>query len=242
MHAWRWPRSQGSFYLAAYNLGLLAGWAYVLGLTIKVAFVEGGSPADVYAAVALPLMVSQTAAVMEIVHSAIGVVRSPLFVTATQVFSRLWILWGIVVPVSGPVLSGSVGFPGIPPLACFSFTSLMVAWATTEVIRYSFFGLKELGSVPYISLWLRYSAFIPLYPIGVASELTMVWLAMPTIGATRMWSVDMPNAFNDAFDYYIACVVVVALYLPGLPYLYAYMLTQRGKMLSPTKATKPKAQ
>lgn len=38
-----------------------------------------------------------------------------------------------------------------------------------------------LGSVPYPSLWLRYSGFILLYPIGVASELTMAWLALPTI-------------------------------------------------------------
>mmetsp|Transcript_41646 Transcript_41646/g.124487 ORF Transcript_41646/g.124487 Transcript_41646/m.124487 type:complete len:218 (-) Transcript_41646:489-1142(-) len=204
----------------------------ILGLTVRVAIMEGGSSADVYKAVDLPLKVAQSAAFLEIVHSALGIVRSPLFITTTQVFSRLWILWGIVVPVLQPCLAGSVGIPGTPPLAHLGFTTLMLAWASSEVIRYSFFGLKELGAVPYVSMWLRYSGFIVLYPVGVASELTMVWLAMPTISKTRMWSIHMPNAANFAVDYTIVCWIVVLLYLPGLPKLYMYMLTQRGKVLA----------
>ena len=42
--------------------------------------------------------------------------------------------------------------------------------------------LQEAGlTPPYALLWLRYSAFTVLYPIGVGSELTMAWLALPTI-------------------------------------------------------------
>lgn len=88
-----------------------------------------------------------------------------------------------------------------------------------------------LGNVPYPSLWLRYSSFIPLYPLGVASELTMVYLAMPTIRDSGMWSIRMPNAYNWGFDYYWACILAVLTYLPGLPQLYLYMLTQRRKQL-----------
>ncbi len=72
-----------------------------------------------------------------------------------------------------------------------------------------------LPSPPYPLLWLRYSTFIPLYPLGVASELSMVWLAWPTLRRTHLWSVDMPNAYNFAFDYSLACLVIVAAYLPG---------------------------
>lgn len=61
--------------------------------------------------------------------------------------------------------------------------------------------------MPYVSLWLRYSAFIVLYPLGVASELTMVWLALPAIKETRLWSYPMPNPYNIAFDYYIVCIL-----------------------------------
>jgi hypothetical protein len=67
---------------------------------------------------------------------------------------------------------------------------------------------QEMGSVPYISLWLRYTAFIVLYPLGVASELTMVYLALPTIKKTGMWSWPMPNVANFAVDYFWVCIAV----------------------------------
>jgi hypothetical protein len=54
-----------------------------------------------------------------------------------------------------------------------------------------------------------------LYPIGVASELTMAWLALPELRDTKLWSIEMPNAWNFAFSYYWACVLAMITYLPG---------------------------
>lgn len=92
--------------------------------------------------------------------------------------------------------------------------------------------------MPYPLLWLRYSTFVILYPLGVASEMTMVYLAMPVIRKERPLSFSMPNSSNWAFDYYIACWVCIACYVPGLPELYFHMLRQRKKILGkPAKAT-----
>lgn len=78
-------------------------------------------------------------------------------------------------------------------------------------------GMQEVKlSPPYPLLWLRYSTFIVLYPLGVASELTMGWLARPTIKDARPLSVRLPNAANFAFDYYWACWIIAALYIPGV--------------------------
>ena len=68
---------------------------------------------------------------------------------------------------------------------------------------------------PYPLLWLRYSTFVFLYPLGVASEMTMVWLALPHIRRSHMWSVDLPNAVNFAFDYFFFCLLAVVIYIPG---------------------------
>ena len=68
---------------------------------------------------------------------------------------------------------------------------------------------------PYPLLWLRYSTFIFLYPLGVASEMTMVWLALPHIRRSHMWSIDLPNAVNFAFDYFLFCLLAVVIYIPG---------------------------
>lgn len=43
-----------------------------------------------------PLQMVQSLAVMEVVHAVMGLVRSPVFTTAQQVASRLFIVWGIL--------------------------------------------------------------------------------------------------------------------------------------------------
>ena len=91
--------------------------------------------------------------------------------------------------------------------------------------------MQEIDSVPYPLLWLRYTTFIVLYPLGVASEMTMVYLAMPTIRKERPLSFSMPNKVNFAFDYYWFCWCAIACYIPGLPELYLHMLRQRKKIL-----------
>ncbi len=92
-------------------------------------------------------------------------------------------------------------------------------------------GVQEAGYVPYPLLWLRYSTFVILYPLGVASEMTMVYLAMPSIRKERPLSFSMPNSINFAFDYYWFCWLAIACYVPGLPELYFHMLRQRKKIL-----------
>ena len=105
-------------YLIAYNALCCLGWAYVLALGIPSAIasvtssLEGGSSlldavkaagANVYFAtpstagwsnesspsLAFVLTVVQSAALLEVLHSAMGLVRSPVFVTTLQVGSRI---------------------------------------------------------------------------------------------------------------------------------------------------------
>jgi hypothetical protein len=44
----------------------------------------------------------------------------------------------------------------------------------------------------------------------------MAWLALPIIKRTQMWSVEMPNAWNFGFSYYITCILVMLSYIPGV--------------------------
>jgi very-long-chain (3R)-3-hydroxyacyl-CoA dehydratase len=97
-----------------------------------------------------------------------------------------------------------------------SLFSLLLAWGITEVIRYPFYTMKELAEVPYLLSWLRYSTFIVLYPIGVASELAMVWLALPELRRTGLWSMPMPNTYNFDFHYHALCVLAMLAYAPGV--------------------------
>ncbi len=63
--------------------------------------------------------------------------------TATQVASRLWILWGIILLVEQPTTTQTVALAhaGGVPLSLSLFT-LLGAWSASEIIRYSFYAFK----------------------------------------------------------------------------------------------------
>ncbi len=86
-------------------------------------------------------------------------------------------------------------------------------------------GVQESRTPPYWLTWLRFSAFLVLYPMGVASEMALVRLAYPAISEQRIFCFDMPNRLNFGLDYPVCCLLLTALYLPGeLPYLQTVLL------------------
>jgi very-long-chain (3R)-3-hydroxyacyl-CoA dehydratase len=209
-------------YLAIYNWAIFTGWLQVLVFAIK-ALNESG-PAAVYDAVEKPLQLAQTAAILEIIHGLIGLVRSPVSATLPQIGSRLFVTWGILY-----------SFPETRTHVLVS--SLVISWSLTEIIRYSFFGMKEaLGFTPSWLLWLRYSTFLLLYPTGITSEVGLIYIALPYIKASEKYCLRMPNKSNFSFDYYFASIGVLGIYVPGSPHMYTYMLGQRKKALSKLKA------
>ncbi|CAM0885579.1 unnamed protein product [Alopecurus aequalis] len=208
-------------YLSVYNWAVFSGWAQVLYFAVTTLLRSGHQ--DVYAAVARPLQLAQTAAVLEIIHGLVGLVRSPVSATLPQIGSRLFVTWGILW-----------SFP--ETTAHMLVSSLVISWSITEIIRYSFFGCKELfGSAPSWLLWLRYSSFLVMYPTGISSELGLIYTALQYIKASEKYSIRLPNSWNYSFDYFYLSIMVLLIYIPGSPHMYTYMLGQRKKALSKSK-------
>ena len=224
-------------YLLAYNAALIFGWGYVLFLA-GTTFVTSGASA-VYDVVEWPLLYAQTAAVMEVLHAMVGIARSPVLVTAMQVSSRLMVVWGVlyIAPPSRVATLPLYQIPDGPELG-LGVPSLMFAWGVTEVIRYSFYFFKLLGSVPYVITWMRYTFFIVLYPLGVASELFLTYSGFPTLVSTGALSYPMPNPYNISIHFPSIVIMFFLGYVPGFPMLYMYMVNQRKKVLAPKKAKK----
>jgi hypothetical protein len=151
--------------LVAYNIACCAGWATVLASAIQT-LINGDSLASIYDAPGLPSMLTyvQTAALLEIVHAAIGFVRSPVFVTTLQVGSRIAALFALVNSPSAAHQFGA----GL----------MILSWASVEVPRYAFYVAALITGdatkkTPYPLFWLRYSLFAVLYPTGITGELTV---------------------------------------------------------------------
>jgi len=79
---------------------------------------------------------------------------------------------------------------------------LLLAWSTIELVRYPFYLLSDHHCCPSPLTWLRYSAFMPLYPVGIIGEVALILLSLPEIKA---WG-------NQPFYYWVSRGAVVTLY------------------------------
>uniref|UniRef100_F1L923 Very-long-chain (3R)-3-hydroxyacyl-CoA dehydratase n=3 Tax=Ascaris suum TaxID=6253 RepID=F1L923_ASCSU len=109
---------------------------------------------------------------------------------------------------------------------------LLLAWSVTEVVRYSFYALSLINAVPKWLVWMRYTFFIVLYPMGASGELFTIFAALPEVAAKKHFTVEMPNAANIAFSFWWYLILLILFYIPGFPQMYLYMFGQRKKVLS----------
>lgn len=222
------PKSKGpsalpKYYLILYNFLQTIGWAILLGQIVQYyTNSEINSKLPLYDHVKWTVILFQNAAVLEVVHAAVRLVPSSPFITATQVSSRVIVVCGVLIPTLAA--KESIGLP----LA-------LLAWSITEIIRYSTYMLNLLNSVPFFLLWLRYSTFIILYPLGVTGELLCIYAAQQEVAKTGLFSIYMPNNYNVVFYYDYFLLATMLVYIPGFPQLYLHMFSQRKKLLGPQK-------
>ncbi|QRV82809.1 3-hydroxy acyl-CoA dehydratase [Ceratobasidium sp. AG-Ba] len=243
----RGPKPGIKYYLIAYNVVSAIGWSLVLAATVahllnlnvqpppsKLARLFNASrtpspprwlPASIHpvfkracTAYAIgrvgPIVrIVQTGALLEVLHVLMGLVRSPLATTAMQVASRIYLVWGITESFSA---TRSNPF----------YASMVLAWSVTEVIRYSFYACNLAGTEPGFLVYLRYTTFYILYPLGASSEAALIYSTLPNSSPlSGTWS-----------PYDLLRGVFFLIWWPGLYVMYTYMIKQRRKVLGGGKA------
>ncbi|KAI0994113.1 hypothetical protein K3495_g14070 [Podosphaera aphanis] len=194
-------------YLILYNFVSALLWLVVLGRVLMLVPLVGFE--RVYQGVGKFTQLTQTLALLEVFHSATGLVRAPISTTAMQVASRLLLVWVVVQPF--PFVAKSPGY-----------SSMLIAWSVTEVIRYSYFVCNLSGFNPGIVTWFRYNTFYVLYPLGISSE---CWLLSNAISPA--------GKLNSAFGW--ALQITRLIYIPGSYILFTHMIAQRKKVLRAQK-------
>ncbi|KAL6928354.1 hypothetical protein ACO0SA_003092 [Hanseniaspora valbyensis] len=155
------------------------------------------------------LTITQSLAVIEIFNSLFKIVRSPIVTTAAQVFSRLLIVIGAFQLM--PKIGQEIGI---------EYITLSLAWGLTEVVRYAFYGLNLLNIKSKIIIFLRYNMFPLLYPLGVTSELIVLFKT---------------SNLCDNLLVKIIYIVSMLAYIPGFPVLFSHMWIQRKKAMKELK-------
>jgi len=211
-------------YLLAYNSISCALWSTILGraLFLIPALLSHDKLHALLEALFPILKWTQTIALLEIVHSAIGLVRSSPFTTAMQVASRIVIVWGVLNRYPQIVATNN-GFGRLIPGdrgGEYAFAGMVTAWGVTEMIRYGFFVYKEGISpkIPGWLTWLRYNTFFVLYPIGISGESWLMYLALQPA-----------NKEGLGLDWLFKAIL--GIYVPGSYILYTHMMRQRRKVM-----------
>ena len=138
----------------------------------------------------------------------------------------MWIVFPLV-PNSSAVQTSTIVYAlkSIP-----SINGVLVCWSVTEVVRYSFYTLKDAEILKH----LRYNLFLVLYPFGVSFELISVTQSCFYVAnlpaAEKPLTLTMPNKYNFIYKYEWTVYVIFLIYLSEFPKLFNHMLRQRAKI------------
>ena len=156
--------------------------------------------------------------IMDVLHARALITHNKWYVCFLQVFSRLYILF--VVLGTDPVMQNK-------PFVCFLF----LVYVAIEVIRYPFYALAARKRAYPLLTWLRYNAWIPLYPLGLFLEGVILLRSIPLYLQSAAYSVRLPNPANFAFELAYANGVVLGLLMPGGAFMVAHLRKRRLKRL-----------
>ncbi|KAG5273527.1 hypothetical protein AALO_G00152360 [Alosa alosa] len=164
-------------------------------------------------------------AVLEVMNPAVGLVKTGIVPPMIQVFGRNFILF---------IILGSLDDMQNKPVVFFVF----YLWSSIEIVRYPFYMLACIDTKWKLLTWLRYTIWIPLYPLGVIAEAVAVIQSMPIFDETKLLSIPLPKGLGSRLSFsYVLHLYLVLMFL-GLFLNFRHLYKQRRKQLR-TKKRKP---
>lgn len=186
-------------YLKFYNGIQLLAWTFALASTLfdKELFLS-------------TILIFQTIALLEIYHVYKKWSNSSVVFTSVQTLARLYILFLIY-----KLLFSFMFYYDNNNTLSFVIYILLMAWCLAEIIRYAFYLSQLFEKKTKVISWLRYSAFIIIYPVGVCLEMYIIGLSF---------------LISQSILFRILLLFSIILYFVMFPKLYTHLLHQRKKM------------
>ncbi|CAH4022958.1 very-long-chain (3R)-3-hydroxyacyl-CoA dehydratase isoform X1 [Pieris brassicae] len=209
-------------YLILYNLFQFIGFTYVLCVMI-VRFVklDYASMVDTYEHVGGAMKFLQLMMFLEVMHPLFRYTKGSPLVAFLQVGGRAFVLFAMID--SEPRMQTK------PVVFC-----LFGIWTLIEVVRYPFYIAQLYRKEIYLLTWLRYTLWIPLYPLGILCEAIVILRNIPYFEESGKFTISLPNEWNFAFHLpNFLRVYLLILAFPGMFFVMKHMHKLRTVKLKP---------
>ncbi|KAE9461148.1 hypothetical protein C3L33_06954, partial [Rhododendron williamsianum] len=230
-----------NLYLFAYNSIQALGWAISISRILSN-FVSTKSYSGAYASAGELICLLQTVAFLEVVHGAIGIVPSGVLLPLMQWGGRVHFLLAIVRRIDEVQELPSV----FVTLLAWGLIEIYLNMTPIQVIRYPHYALNCVGSSLSLVTYLRsdlifllshfpcvtrYTAFILLYPMGLAGESSVLEVLIAYVDAVWLMYQALPLIKTKNLVLKLLNQVLLACYPFMWLKLYLHLFKQRKAKL-----------
>ncbi|KAJ8919044.1 hypothetical protein NQ315_016950 [Exocentrus adspersus] len=216
-------------YLSLYNLFMFCGFLYVT-VVLCIRYVRDGQQflPHAYETVGSVLCCLQLLQLLEVLHPIFGYVKGGAFMPFVQIGGRCFVL--ILMIEHEPRIQKM-------PVVFYLF----LVWCGIEIIRYPYYMSQLHEKENGLLTWLRYSAWMVLYPIGFVCEGIIVFRNLIYVDQSNKWSVSLPNPLNFTFHFAtLLRLYMLFVMMPGMYVLMSHMFKVRKQKLGGKKVRRIK--
>ncbi|XP_041652411.1 very-long-chain (3R)-3-hydroxyacyl-CoA dehydratase [Cheilinus undulatus] len=211
-------------FLFVYNLVQFLGFSWIfVNMTVRLFIFGKDSLYDTFHTISDVMFFCQSLAAVEVLNAAFGVVRTGVIPTLIQVVGRNFILF---------IIFGSLEEMHNKPVVFFVF----YLWSTIEIFRYPFYMLGCCNTEWKTLTWLRYTVWIPLYPLGVLAEAVAVIQSISIFDETKLFSMPLPEAISTSISFSFFLRVYLVLMFLGLFINFRHLYKQRKRRFRSKKS------
>ncbi|MXQ91749.1 hypothetical protein E5288_WYG004554 [Bos mutus] len=213
-------------YLFMYNLVQFLGFSWIfVNMTVRFFILGKGkytSFYDTFHTVADMMYFCQMLAAVESINAAIGVTKTPVVPSLFQLLGRNFILF---------IIFGTMEEMQNKAVVFFVF----YIWSTVEIFRYPFYMLSCIDMDWKVLTWLRYTVWIPLYPMGCLAEAVSVIQSIPVFNETGRFSFTLPYPVKIKVRFSFFLQIYLILLFLGLYINFRYLYKQRRRRFGQKK-------
>ncbi|VDK84363.1 unnamed protein product [Litomosoides sigmodontis] len=153
---------------------------------------------------------------IDIAHALIGFTKGSYQVGLVQVCGRL----AFIYIIDGcPDVQSSV-----------TVFVLIITYFSIEIFRYPYYAASSLKTEILLLTWLRYNAWMLLYPVGLFLEGATMYQSIPYYYRTGKYSISLPNMANIGLNFSIVLGIFFLFIFPFVALrLLGHMWSQRCK-------------